>query len=438
MSSAVAVACRPAGVGFSRLAGIAFLCIHAVLAAPSLVFLAALTAMLFRPPDLKCCPWDRIGFMALVIVSALNICARRERLKIFPESWILLALALLGISSILIEPYDPQAWSLLAAKWIVPLALFQISGFVFSDEASLRRLEVFCLVVLAYLTAVSIFSFLGISALIFPKYILDENIGIHADRARGPFLQAVANGVSLNLLGLVALDAFRRKRLPIIISASLLVAVPVALLATKTRAVWLSAALSVCAVAFWSKNSRLRKAAWTVSLFALLAGCGAWIYQFSAGSLGDRLADRSPVDFRLGMYRAGWEMFLEKPLLGWGSDAPIQAELARRISGFHLESYVFHNTYLELAVQHGLLGVGLYLLLVLRLFRLARPGNVPTENSPGFLDFGFYQLWPVVLAAYLLNASAVVMNYQFVNGLLFTLAGILAARKDHSPRGRLA
>jgi hypothetical protein len=47
-------------------------------------------------------------------------------------------------------------------------------------------------------------------------------------------------------------------------------------------------------------------------------------------------------------------------------------------------------------------------------------------------------LWPVVLAVYLLNASAVVMNYQFVNGLLFTLAGILAARKDHSPRGRLA
>ena len=34
-----------------------------------------------------------------------------------------------------------------------------------------------------------------------------------ADRARGPFLQAVANGVSLNLLGLVALDSFRRRRL---------------------------------------------------------------------------------------------------------------------------------------------------------------------------------------------------------------------------------
>jgi len=29
---------------------------------------------------------------------------------------------------------------------------------------------------------------------------------------------------------------------------------------------------------------------------------------------------------------------------------------------------------------------------------------------------------------YLLNATFVVMNYRFVNGLLFTLAGVLAAQ----------
>jgi len=32
------------------------------------------------------------------------------------------------------------------------------------------------------------------------------------------------------------------------------------------------------------------------------------------------------------------------------------------------------------------------------------------------------------VAVYLLNGSFVVMNYQFVNGLLFTIAGILAAQ----------
>ena len=429
---------RPHGaMRLTRIACLPFILAQAIVAAPAFVFLAALTAMLFRPPDLKCCPWDRIGFILLLAVTALNVCVRRERLRILPESWILLALAILGISSVLTEPYDAQAWSLLAAKWIVPLVLFQISGSVFSDDASLHKLEIFCLAVLTYLTAVSFFSFAGLPALIFPRYILDESIGIHADRARGPFLQAVANGVSLNILGLVALDAFRRKSLSALASAALLISVPIALLATKTRAVWLSAAVSLGAILFGSKNARLRKAALAVFIFASIAGCAAWLYQISSGSLSDRLADRSPVDFRVGMYRAGWDMFLEKPLLGWGGDSAIQAELTRRVSGFHLESYVFHNTYLELAVQHGALGLGLYLLLFLRLFRLGKAAD-SKQSGRGFMDSGLRRLWPVVLAAYLLNASAVVMNYQFVNGLLFTFAGILASQQPESRSGRFA
>jgi hypothetical protein len=38
-------------------------------------------------------------------------------------------------------------------------------------------------------------------------------------------------------------------------------------------------------------------------------------------------------------------------------------------------------------------------------------------------------LWPILLAVYWVNAALVVMNYQFVNGLLFTLAGMLAAQQ---------
>jgi len=40
----------------------------------------------------------------------------------------------------------------------------------------------------------------------------------------------------------------------------------------------------------------------------------------------------------------------------------------------------------------------------------------------------------VLLLVYLTNACFVVMNYQFVNGLLFTLAGVLAAQNQ---RGRV-
>ena len=66
---------------------------------------------------------------------------------------------------------------------------------------------------LGYLSVIALLFLFGEKSLILPPFILDENLGIHADRARGPFLQAVANGVTLNLLGLVALDSYRRRRL---------------------------------------------------------------------------------------------------------------------------------------------------------------------------------------------------------------------------------
>ena len=395
---------------------------HALVSAPAPLFLLTLAAMLFRPPDLSCFPWDRIALIVLLAAVGLRLVVARQTLHIHPVTWPLLGLTVLSLSTIASQPYQAQNWSLLAARWIVPLALFQIAGLVFCNQQSVRKLEIFCLAILLYLAAIALLFLFDLKSFIFPRFILDEGIGIHADRARGPFLQAVANGVSLNLLGLFALDMFRRRRLSRVLSVVLLVSAPLALLATKTRAVWISAALSVIAVAVFSRNRRLRNAAVAVCALAAFAGGITGLYQRRSGSLGDRLADRSPVEFRLGMYRAGWEMIVEKPLLGWGGDQAIQAELGRQVTTFHPEYYVFHNTYLDLAVAHGLLGLGLYVWLFVSLFRLAN------ANRGGPLDEGFRKLWPVFLGVYLLNATAVVMNYQFVNGLLFTFGGILASQ----------
>jgi hypothetical protein len=38
----------------------------------------------------------------------------------------------------------------------------------------------------------------------------------------------------------------------------------------------------------------------------------------------------------------------------------------------------------------------------------------------------------MLLAVYWVNAGLVVMNYQFVNGLLFTMAGMLAAQRHRA------
>jgi O-antigen ligase len=103
-------------------------------------------------------------------------------------------------------------------------------------------------------------------------------------------------------------------------------------------------------------------------------------------------------------------------------------ELARHVSGYKEKVLYPHNTYLELLVEHGVAGLALYLWLMWEIWRLRR-GCIPRGERGSFLDWQFHMLWPILLAVYWVNAALVVMNYQFVNGLLFTLAGMLAAQQ---------
>jgi O-antigen ligase len=341
---------------------------------------------------------------------------------------------LIGLWGTLTQPYDSQAWSGFAAKWGMPCVFFHIAGLVFCDSRSLRKLEVFLLSVLAYLTAISLLSLLQANSFIFPRFIADQGIGIHADRARGPFLQAVANGVCLNLLGLVALDSFRRRTLRGVVAFVLFLCVPFALLATRTRAVWIAAALSVLCLVFFGSVPRLRRTALAWCALTVVGSATLMVCRETGNSFIQRATDRSPVEFRTEMYSAGWQMFTEKPILGWGNEWNIQPEVEKRVSSFHPGYYVFHNSFLELAVERGLLGLSLYVSLFICLFRLGKSDTASDVSTGAFSSSHFRKLWPLLLGVYLLNASAVVMNYQFVNAVLFTIAGILAAQTNGGSR----
>ena len=138
------------------------------------------------------------------------------------------------------------------------------------------------------------------------------------------------------------------------------------------------------------------------------------------------------MDFREAVYAGGWQMFLEKPFTGWGVNQ-MPGELARHVSGYKEKELYPHNTFLELLVEHGILGLALYVWLMWELLRLGR-GMVPRDECNGLLDHQFHAMWPVLLGVFLVNASVVVMNYQFVNGLLFVLAGMLVAQQRRAIR----
>jgi O-antigen ligase len=384
--------------------------------------------MLLRHPDVPFYEIDRVAFALLVVGVVGGALVTRQRFWVAERAtWPMIGLTFLAVASVIGEPFDNRTWSLLAAKFIVPFALFHLSAIILRDERRLELFEVFALAVLAYLCFTSIAFLVGAKSLIFPRFILDESLGYHADRARGPLLQAVANGVSLNLLGLLALHAILRRRIRGLKAAILLASLPLAILATMTRAVWLSFVVSVGVLIVRSHNRRLRRVSIAVAAMGALALLITLSFDDQRRALTDRLQESGPVDFREAVYTGGWQMFLEKPFTGWGVNQ-MPAELARHVSGYSEKELYPHNTYLELLVEHGILGLALYVWLMWELLRLGR-GSVPRDECNGLLNRQFHAMWPVLLGVYWVNASVVVMNYQFVNGLLFVLAGMLAAQQ---------
>jgi putative inorganic carbon (hco3(-)) transporter len=412
----------------ARTAELIFFPMRALMAVPSLLFLIALTAMLLRHPDVQFYEIDRVAFGLLVIGVIGCTTVRKQQLFILERATFpMVGLTLLAVASVIGQPFDHETWSLLASKFIVPFSLFHLARSVFIEENRFRQFEIFALVVLGYLSFTAIAFLVGARGLIFPRFILDDSLGFHADRARGPLLQAVANGVSINMLGLLALHAYRRGSVRGAKVVLLLASVPVAILATMTRAVWLSFAGSVLAVMLFSKNRAVCRMCMVLILAAGVAiGMVASLTDIGE-TLSERLQERGPVDYRAAVYAGGWQMFLERPLTGWGFHE-MPDTLPHYVSGYKEKVLYPHNTYLELLVELGIVGLILYLWLMWELWRMGR-GAIPANEKHGFLDLQFHRLWPVLLAIYWVNAGMVVMSYQFVNGLLFTLAGMLAAQR---------
>ncbi len=398
--------------------------LHLGLTFPSILYVAAMTTFLFRPPDLFSFYADRIAFGILIFFVALRILALRDQIPVYVGLTLpMLGLIALAVLRTLREPFDAQAWSIIASKFIVPFALFHVAVLVFRGAAQRKHFEVFVTIALAYLIFIAIAFLVDARSLIFPHFILDESIGFHADRARGPFLQAVANGVSLNILGILVLAFSARRKFIVTV---LWLALPLAVLATMTRAVWISFAVSSLVLGFLLIKRPLRAFCLVLAVAGPIVCLSlSFSNHYLRDALSDRTAERGPVDARIAVYDAGWAMFLEKPFTGWPASS-MYTELGRRMDGYHLRTFYVHNTYLALLVEFGVPGLAIYGLLFLNLFRLSWRARMDESGTVASLR----KVWPVLLSVYLFNAFFVDMTYQFVIGLVFTVAGMLCASEE--------
>ena len=387
------------------------------------LYVGMLTIFLFRPPDVDLYGADRWTF---AIVAGIGLVRMLTSARGLPSPVLLLpmgALVALTVGGAALQPYNAQTWSLLAAKFVEPYILFWLAGAIFATEEAQNLLRTFIFAALAYLIFTALAQFAGADSLVFPRYILDSSLGIHAGRARGPLLQAVANGVMLNFFGLIALQACLKQQWRGLACKLLLLTLPLAILATMTRAVWISFVVSVGArlAKQGSPPHRWRLAAATAVILVL--GVALVSVTGISQQLEERAGEPGPVEIRMAVYQAAASMIAERPLLGWGPNR-MPGEVAKRMASYRLQAYWAHNTYLEILVEQGLVGLALYLSVFWGLFRLRKS---PAQDADSTFTASLREIWPILLGVYAFNACFVVMNYQFVNAVLFTLGGILAA-----------
>jgi putative inorganic carbon (hco3(-)) transporter len=328
-------------------------------------------------------------------------------------------------------------YGLLDRFGVVPFVLFLVAPRVFATDAARSALIVTLVMLGVYLGGTAIAEGLNLNALVFPRYILDPTIGIHADRARGPFVEAVANGLALFACGVaaaVAMSTWRRLESRCAAAAVLVLCV-VGVVLTLTRAVWVASVVAPLAAMLCSAPLRRRvlPAGAAAAVIVLVALAGIPGLTASAQSRAETVR---PVWDRLNTDAAALRMVEQRPLLGFGWDTFVTRgpDYLRQKSDFPLTGVGLnvHNVLLSHAVELGLLGFALWAGAFVCGIVGAAVRRAPPALEP----------WRIALIALALNwlivASFGPLGYAFPTLLLWTWAGVVTAPSERPTAGASA
>lgn len=319
-------------------------------------------------------------------------------------------------------------FALLDRYGFLPMALFCVAPVAFGTERR-RRILLWTIVGMgAYLAVTALLYRFGPRALIVPQYIVDQSVGIHFDRARGPFVEAVANGIALFQCGVAAvlLGAITPNRRVRIFAAAVTLGCAVGIMFTLTRSVWLSSGVAIV-VTLLSIRELRRYFVPAALLLVVSVSTALAVVPGLAEDVRNRRDDRLPVWDRRNSNRAALEMLADRPLVGfgWFTFTEHSREYMRLGPDYPLTRVGLqeHNVYLSNAVELGLVGLvvwGCALALAIGGALLKRG---PPELRP----------WRIALVAiavqYLVVANFVPLGYALPTAVLWLWAGIVYPRR---------
>ncbi|MBU4273445.1 MAG: O-antigen ligase family protein [Planctomycetes bacterium] len=366
-----------------------------------------------------------------------------------PEILLLAFLAVLIVSTFThdwkAENYQPVAW--LVISYLMPATMYWIARQAKYSERTILVLFGGLAVLGVYLAVTTLAEYFRVWWLVFPRYIVSSVVEKGAEfvgRGRGPLLNPIANGILLTVgLGgaLMWWPRLRRAGQLTLLAVSLLLLA--ALFYTLTRSVWMGGlfalALAVGLALPW--NWRL-----PLLVFGLMAGVLLAVTQWDnllAFKRDKALAAEKTaesVELRPILATIAWKMFLDRPLLGCGyaqygtEHENYVSDRSTRLALERGRGYIPHNAALSLLTETGLIGLGLFAMMLffwgLDAWRLWRDAGLPLwARQQGLLML-------IVLGAYLINGMFhEVSVVPMANMTLFFLAGATAGLRTLTSRG---
>ena len=305
--------------------------------------------------------------------------------------------------------------------------MFGIAPLVFGTARQRNILLGVLVTVGAYLGITVWAEGLGIRSLVVPSFINDPNIGLHFGRARGPFVESVADGLSLYMCAVAAavgLKTWASKSARVFCGTVMLMCL-FGVIFTLTRSVWLGAIFGTLAgLLAWPPARR-----WVLPTM-LVAALGVFAALQLVPGLQDkaktRTDDRSTAWDRLNTNAAAIRMVEAKPIFGFGwhtfrekGPAYLRQASDRPLSGAGNE---VHNVFLSHAAELGLVGSILWLVALLG----AAGGSIVRRGPP---ELGPWRLGLVaIFAAWFVVANLGPLSSPFPNLVLWTWAGVVGAQ----------
>ena len=338
---------------------------------------------------------DRLLLAAAIVAILLRSPASADRPKLqITGTHVLLALAALyAVVSALFAGtlfHNDPLLRLVDTFGIMPFLLFLVAPLAFRTQRQRGVLLVAFVTLGAYLGLTVLFETVGLDALVFPKYILDPNYGIHAGRGRGPFVEAVTNGLALFTCAVVCAIAVAqwRGRQARFLAGSIGLLCLVGAFLCLERSVWIGAAVGTCVGLLATRGARR----YLIPVSVTLALGISAILLFVPGlqeRVTQRVDQKETLWDRQNLAHAAINMVEARPLFGfgWARFQQDSADYFQQSPNFPLTATTFgvHNSPLAYASELGLIGATLWALGLLvrgrRGTRHARAAGSPSLAS---------------------------------------------------------